>query len=192
MEVLIVVGVFSMISAACYSAISQYINISEALESRAKMIQRLDRMFLLIDRDIRYAIPRSVRRDVETREPSFISLNTDGLPGEVIRMTSAYPGFNDSGIVSIHRIAWQIDGGQIFRNVWSNLDNNRDVQSISSLQLEGVTDLSIEEYFWSDDYGLQASSQFVDENQNPSGVRLTLLMEDGREYERLIDLADGL
>ena len=192
MEVLIVVGVFSMISAACYSAISQYINISEALESRAKMIQRLDRMFLLIDRDIRYAIPRSVRRDVDTQEPSFISLNTDGLPGEVIRMTSAYPGFNDSGVVSIYRIAWQIDGDQIFRNVWPNLDNNRDVQSISSLQLEGVTDLSIEEYFWSDDYGLQASSQFVDENQNPSGVRLTLLMEDGREYERLIDLADGL
>ena len=192
MEVLIVVGVFSMISAACYSAISQYINISEALESRAKMIQRLDRMFLLIDRDIRYAIPRSVRRDVDTQEPSFISLNTDGLPGEVMRMTSAYPGFNDSGVVSIYRIAWQIDGDQIFRNAWSNLDNNRDVQSISSLQLEGVTDLSIEEYFWSDDYGLQASSQFVDENQNPSGVRLTLLMEDGREYERLIDLADGL
>jgi len=192
MEVLIVVGVFSMISAACYSAISQYINISEALESRAKMIQRLDRMFLLIDRDIRYAIPRSVRRDVDTQEPSFISLNTDGLPGEVMRMTSAYPGFNDSGVVSIYRIAWQIDGDQIFRNVWPNLDNNRDVQSISSLQLEGVTDLSIEEYFWSDDYGLQASSQFVDENQNPSGVRLTLLMEDGREYERLIDLADGL
>ncbi len=185
------VGIFSVISAACYSAISQYINISETLESRAKTIQRLDRMFLLIDRDVRYAIPRSVRSDVNTLESSFVSLNTDGLPGEVIRVTSAYPGFNESGMVSIYRIAWQIDGNQIFRNVWANLDNRRDVESVSSLQLDGVTDFSVEEYFWSDDYGLQASSQFVDQNINPSGIRITLLMEDGREYERIIDLADG-
>ena len=185
------VGIFSVISAACYSAISQYINISETLESRAKTIQRLDRMFLLIDRDIRYAIPRSVRSDVDTLESSFVSLNTDGLPGEVIRVTSAYPGFNESGMVSIYRIAWQIDGNQIFRNVWANLDNRRDVESVSSLQLDGVTDFSVEEYFWSDDYGLQASSQFVDQNKNPSGIRITLLMEDGKEYERIIDLADG-
>ena len=191
MEILIVVGIFSVISAACYSAISQYINISETLESRAKTIQRLDRMFLLIDRDVRYAIPRSVRTDVDTFESSFVSLNTDGLPGEVIRVTSAYPGFNESGMVSIYRIAWQIDGNQIFRNVWENLDNRRNVASVSSLQLDGVTDFSVEEYFWSDDYGLQASSQFVDQNKNPSGIRITLLMEDGKEYERIIDLADG-
>jgi len=191
MEILIVVGIFSVISAACYSAISQYINISEALESRTRMIQRLDRMFLLIDRDVRYAIPRSVRSDVDTLESSFVSLNNDGLPGEVVRVTSAYPGFNESGMVSVYRIAWQIDGNQIFRNVWGHLDNERNIESVSSLQLDGVTDFSIEEYFWSDDYGLQASSQFVNESQNPSGVRITLLMEDGREYERIIDLADG-
>ena len=192
MEVLIVVGIFSVISTACFSAISQYISISETLESRTKMIQRLDRMFLLIDRDVRYAIPRPVRSDVDELDSSFVSFNTDGLPGEVIRMTSAYPGFNHSGIPSVYRIAWQIDGNEIYRNVWAYLDHKRDLEPKSSLQLDAVADFSIEEYFWSDDYGLQASSQFISEDQIPSGIRLTLLMEDGREYERLIDLADGI
>ena len=49
------IGVFSVLAAVCYVTLTQYLNTSEALSARIEKVNKLDRMFSLLERDLRYA-----------------------------------------------------------------------------------------------------------------------------------------
>jgi general secretion pathway protein J len=188
-EVLIVIGIFSVISSICYISISQYIKINDQLEIKIKTLNRFERLFLLLDRDLRYAVPRSARNDLGEIEDAVVIDNPSGLPGERIRTTTAYPGYNETGVEVLFRIAWQFDGGNIYRYVWNTLDTSEPLFEGEMLILEGVTDFSIEIYYWTDEYGLQSTTDLDTTELLPAGIKITVLMDDGSEYYRSIDMA---
>ena len=146
----------------------------------------------MLDRDLRYAVPRSVRNDLGQVEDAVVIDNPSGLPGEKIRTTTAYPGYNQSGTEVLFRIAWQFDGGNIYRYVWNTLDTSKPLFEGEMLILEGVTDFSIETYYWTNHYGLQTTTNLNTRTLLPAGVKIGILMEDGVEYYRSIDMAGDI
>ena len=190
-EVLIVIGVFSVISSVCYITLSQYLNISEKLEARVEKVQNLDRAFSLLERDIRYAVNRSARSESSENEDAMIFFNGNGIPGEIIRLTSIHPDYRTPGLGDIHRVAWYEDDGDLYRTSWTAVDLDSDTPSVTLKLLEELDEVRIEQYVWSDDYGLQIQIEGTLGAVFPHGLRLELGMQDGTVYERTFDLAGG-
>ena len=190
-EVLIVIGIFAVISMVSYTSLSQYINVSEKLEQNSLQIQRLQKAFTLLDRDLRYMINRPVRDEYGDVEDAFLIEYVNGLPGEQLRFTTVHPDYALPGLGRLQRVAWRIDNNELFRDSWPKLDRVSESEPNSLKVLENVDSFEIEQFSWSDDLGLQQGTQFGESNFFPVGVRITMAMVDGKEYARLFDLANG-
>jgi general secretion pathway protein J len=190
-EVLIVIGIFAVISMVSYTSLSQYINVSEKLEQNSLQIQRLQKAFTLLERDLRYMVNRPVRDEYGDAEDAFLIEYVNGLPGEQLRFTTVHPDYALPGLGQLQRVAWRIDNNELFRDSWPKLDRASESEPNSLKVLENVDSFDIEQFSWSDDLGLQQGTQFGEINFFPIGIRITMTMVDGKEYARLFDLANG-
>ncbi len=190
-EVLIVVGIFAVLSSISFTTLSQYINATEKLAKNDQEVRRLQKTFTLLERDLRYLVPRSVRDEYSDTESAFLVNYANGLHGEQIRFTTIHPDYAIPGSGKLQRVAWRVDNNELYRDNWNALDRDSETELNSLLVMELVESLEVEQFSWSDDFGLQQGSQFDDENQFPFGIKLTLILTDGKTYERLFDLANG-
>jgi general secretion pathway protein J len=191
LEVLVVIGIFSVISIVSFTMLSQYLDTTQRLEEKIHSLQRLQRTFTLLEKDLRYVIDRDTRISTGETEPAIIVEYSAGLPGEILRLTVSRAGFESGRAGTLRRVAWQLDNGSIYRSSWNTLDQSVDTEVPRVVLLQGIASVRIEQYIWSDDYGLQQYDSFGDEAAIPSGMRITVSTEDGREYVRLFDIVNG-
>ena len=191
LEVLVVVGIFSVISIVSFTMLSQYLDTTERLEEKMHGLQRLQRTFTLLEKDLRYVIDRDTRISTGEIEPAIIVEYSAGLPGEILRLTVSRAGFESARTGTLRRVAWQLDNGSIYRSSWNTLDQSVDTEVPRVVLLQDIASVRIDQYIWSDDYGLQQYDSFGDEAAIPSGMRITVSTEDGREYVRLFDIVNG-
>ena len=191
LEVLVVLGIFSVISIVSFTMLSQYLDTTERLEEKIHGLQRLQRTFTLLEKDLRYVIDRDTRISTGETEPAIIVEYSAGLPGEILRLTVSRAGFESARAGTLRRVAWQLDNGSIYRSSWNTLDQSVDTEVPRVVLLQDIASVRIDQYIWSDDYGLQQYDSFGDEAAIPSGMRITVSTEDGREYVRLFDIVNG-
>jgi general secretion pathway protein J len=191
LEVLVVLGIFSVISIVSFTMLSQYLDTTERLEEKMHSLQRLQRTFTLLEKDLRYVIDRDTRISTGETEPAIIVEYSAGLPGEILRLTVSRAGFESARAGTLRRVAWQLDNGSIYRSSWNTLDQSVDTEVPRVVLLRDIASVRIDQYIWSDDYGLQQYDSFGEEAAIPSGMRITVSTEDGREYVRLFDIVNG-
>ena len=188
---LIAIAIFSILVAICYSVLSQYIQVDEKIEQKSSQLQQLQKAFNILERDLRYVVDRGVRDEIGQNEPAFIVEYSNGIAGEILRFTTSRPGYEVNGLSELSRVAWYIDGEKLYRDRWSVLDRDSDSQSQSALVLADIQGYEIEQYSWSDSLGVQLFTPFSSEEIIPYGIKITLLFNDGFEYFRVIDMANG-
>ena len=189
MEVLIVIGIFAIISTISFTALTQYISVSSKLEENYRDIENLQRAFIVLERDLRYMIDRPSRNTFGDREAPLLIDNLNGEPGEKIRFTSALK--TPQQFAKLRRVAWALDQNSLRRISWNALDIEDDSVQSSRTILTGVDSFDIEQYHWSDDFELQIANQFTENNKLPFGIKVSIHLVDGREFYRLFDLANG-
>jgi len=190
-EVLIVVGIFAIISAVSYSALSQYIRVSEKLELKQQQMQNLQRAFSLMERDFRYMVSRSVRDEYGNNEPAFLSEYANGLPGETVRFTTVLQDYELPEFGRLQRVAWRIDDSSLFRDNWKSLDRTEDDPVRSFTALTGVSAFEIVYFSWSDSSGIEITDFETGDEQIPFAIKVSIEMESGDQYYRLFDIANG-
>jgi general secretion pathway protein J len=190
-EVLIVIGIFAVITSISYGALTQYIEVSEKLSASQLKIERMQRALTLMERDFRYMVNRSVRDEYGDRKNAFLVDDNDKLDGEFVRLTALHsdPVLLHSG--QLQRVAWRVDEGKLIRESWSTLDRDSESNTRALKVLEDVDLVEIEKYNWSDTFGLQTGTQFNDQEIFPYGLKITLQMKDGKNFSRVFDLANG-
>lgn len=191
LEVLVVLGIFSVISIVSFTMLSQYLDTTERLEEKMHGLQRLQRTFTLLEKDLRYVIDRDTRISTGETEPAIIVEYSAGLPGEILRLTVSRAGFESARAGTLRRVAWQLDNGSIYRSSWNTLDQSVDTEVPRVVLLQHIASVRIDQYIWSDDYGLQQYDSFGDEAAIPSGMRITVSTEEGHEFVRLFDIVNG-
>lgn len=190
-EVLIVIGIFAVISAVSFATLTQYISVNEKLEKNAIETSRLQKAFTLLERDLRYMVDRTVRDEYGDTEGAFITNYANGFPGEQIRFTTIHPDYALPNSGRLQRVVWRLDNSELFRDNWNYLDRDLDSPLNSFKVLSDVSHMDVEQFRWTDTFGLQQGTQFTSEDQFPYAVRITLSLNDGKEYMRLFDLANG-
>ncbi len=190
-EMLVAVAIMASVAAISYATLNQYLLVRERLAQQSEALQKLQKLFILLDRDLRFAVNRPVRDELGEVEAA-LSIDADSaLAGELLRLTVSAPDTFNPGLASLSRVAWRLQDGVMFRDQYAVLDRDFDSEPAVLQVIEGVESIDMLSFEWSDESGLQQLSEWQEEALLPYGLELNITMDDQRTFRRLFDLANG-
>lgn len=191
-EVMVALAIFALLSTACYQFLDSLSQSRAALLSASEQRSRLEKARLIIEQDLRHALPRSVREtDQQQRLPAIIggdmlALSRGGLPLSD-SLFRAGPGR------VIYRIE-DVDGEPaLVRLVYRVLDRAAEgggdrqtlVRGVSGMRQRFMTETG----GWVSTWPASRPSSDMDRlNQLPLAVELVLVLADNSEHKQIISL----
>ncbi len=185
LEVLVAIGIFSVVAMVSYSTLDSYLDQRERLTLHYAKFERLQRLFLLLERDIQFAAGRKVRDDDDIK-PAIESAQGDVLIG----MTVAQPDVQSAVGVSLKRVEWQLEGNELIRSQWDTLDHNGKIKPAQLLVSDEIQDIELSYLLYSPNRGLD-SKESLDLDEFPSGVELNITLTSGDSYRRVFAIVQG-
>lgn len=182
LELLVVVTVFSIMSAAAYSSLQSSLKAEENFGAAMKDLEAVQMSMALFQRDVMQLSPRSIRDAFGDGEASLVLFN-----GRELIFTR---GGNLSSLrldrPELMRVAWSLQDGQLSRSYWRRLDNTQGEQPLSAALLDNVSNLQIRvldlENNWHLDWPMA-------QNVRIRALEITLELEGWGEIRRLLPIA---
>lgn len=191
-EMIIAIGIFAMIAAMSYGALNQVIDVRERMVDRNDLLKSLQTTFSVLDRDMRFALPRSVRNGFGENEAAMIS--TTDAPfeeGELVRLTTSAPDPRLGKLQRLSRVALRLEDGKLYRDSWQVLDRDQDSKKRARLLLENVGNVALKFISWTEEGSMATSGEWSELNKLPAGVEIVVTVND-IEYRRIYEVANGL
>ncbi len=185
LEVLVAVALFALAMGLAYGGLDAVVRGRAQLEESAQRLADLQRAVGLIERDLRAALPRSVRVGDLRRMPALL-IDTDGIEltraGHANRLAQAR--------AELERIRWGVDDRTLKRWRFAALDRNPGERPQEDSALQEVSQLRVE--------ALRTDGRWVNrwpepgqaDDAWPRALRLRFSVEGIGEIERLLELAE--
>jgi general secretion pathway protein J len=181
LELLVVIAVFSIMSAAAYSSLQSSLKAEENFDASMEELEAVQMSLAIFQRDVMQLSQRGVRDAYGDSEASVILLD-----GQQLLFTR---GGNFSSMkldqTELTRVAWSLQDEQLIRSNWPSLDSAQGEQPLSAPILSQVTRLQIrvldQDKLWHRDWPLAANSRI-------RAVEITLELEGWGEIRRLFPL----
>ncbi|MCP4049029.1 MAG: type II secretion system minor pseudopilin GspJ, partial [Gammaproteobacteria bacterium] len=185
LEVLVAIGIFSVVAMVSYSTLDSYLDQRERLTVHYAKFERLQRLFLLLERDIQFVAGRKVR-DGGDIKPAIESAQGDVL----IAMTVAQPDVQSAAEISLKRVEWQLNGNELLRSQWDVLDHDGKTRPAQLLVSDEIQDLELSYWLYSPNRGPD-SKESLDPDDFPDGVELNITLTSGDSYRRVFAIVQG-
>jgi len=178
LELLIVIAVFSIMSAAAYSSLQNSLKAEEAFSASMRDLEAVQMSLALFERDIMQLNPRGVRDAYGDDMPGIVLLN-----GRELVFTR---GGNFSTLKldqpELLRVSYSLQGEQLTRSHWRRLDSIQGERPLTAALLGNVSSLRIrvldQNNLWHLDWPISANARI-------RAVELTIEMEGWGEIRRL-------
>lgn len=185
LEVLVSIGVFSMVALISYSTLDTYIDQRERLLVHYGKLEQVQRLFILLERDLQFMMPRKVRTGSEI-EPAVVSENSDAL----ISMTVSEADFRGASGTVLKRVQWRLDGGELFRAQWNVLDHDGSIDPQEWVVSDEVEELTFNYLVYARGRGLDIKDT-LEQDEYPDGVEVIIKLTSGESYRRVFATALG-
>jgi general secretion pathway protein J len=185
LEVLVAIGIFSVVAIVSYTTLDSYLDQRERLTVHYAKFERLQRLFLLLERDIQFIVGRTVR-DGGDIKPAIDSAQGDMLIG----MTVAQPDVQSAAGVSLKRVEWRLEGNELIRYQWSTLDHNGNIKPAQLLVSDEIQNVELDYLFYTPNQGLDSKDK-LEPDEFPGGVELNITLISGGLYRRVFAIAQG-
>lgn len=185
LEVLVAIGIFSVVAIISYTTLDTYIEQRERLTSHYARLERLQRLFILLERDIQFSVGRKVRVGDEFQS-AMVSKQDDIF----IAMTVAQADLQNASGISLKRVEWELDGNELIRAQWDVLDHAGNLKPARLLVSDEVADIELSYFIYTSNRGLETSDS-LDSGQMPAGIELNVTLNSGGLYRRVFALAQG-
>lgn len=192
LEMVIAISIFAVIAAICYSALNNFLDARAHINEENEKIRQLQRVFVLLEQDLRYAVNRPVRNEYGDLEPAFLAATDDTLAeGERLRLTTLRPAPTAAGGHQLTRVAWRLADGELFRVTWRVLDRDIDSPEYRRRLIGDVENIELSFASYDGEGGLVSSDVWAGEQMLPAGVAVTVFLKDRPAYQRVFQLAGG-
>jgi len=185
LEVLVAIGIFSVVAIVSYTTLDSYLDQRERLTVHYAKFERLQRLFLLLERDIQFIAGRTVR-DGGDLKPAIDSAQGNVLIG----MTVAQPDVQSAAGVSLKRVEWRLEGNELIRSQWSVLDHNGKIKPAQLLVSDAIQEVELNYLFYTPNQGLDSKNK-LEPDEIPGGVELNITLIYGGSYRRVFAIAQG-
>ena len=181
LELLVVIAVFSIMSAAAYSSLQSSLRAEENFGAAMEELEAVQMSLAILERDVMQLSRRAVRDAYGDSEAAVVLRN-----GQDLFFTR---GGNFSslkpGQTELARVAWSLQDEQLIRSTWRSLDSTQGERPLSAPLLSQVTRLQIrvldQNNLWHRDWPLGTSGGI-------RAVEITLELADWGEIRRLLPL----
>ncbi len=194
MEVLIAITIMAMIAALTAQVLQTAIVSGETTDDAAKRTSSVDRTWVMLDTDLRNALPRAL-----------LAANNDPLPALYVGRSGDYwltllrGGMANPLKISrseLARVGYRLEEGVLWRDIWQDtgtIDRRKAIAlklmtDIKSIQVRVLSDVatSIAAGPWLEDW-----PNPNDRSKLPRALEITLQTEDFGEIKRLIGILPG-
>ena len=193
LEMVIAIAIFAIIGAISYVTLNQFLQTRETLVKHNEQTRNLQRLFTLLESDIRYMTLRSVRDGLgEVLDPLIISSSNTVNQGDIFEFTTVVPSIQSNRWHRLLRANWALDEGSLIRQTWNVLDRDFDSQSVAIILLDDVSSIEVNYFLHNQESGLiQNASEWDTKTKLPIGVEVVLRLIDETVYRRVIEVAGG-
>ena len=182
LELLVVIAVFSIMSAAAYSGLQSSMKAEENFGASMEELEAVQMSLAMFQRDVMQLSPRAARDAFGDSQAA-----TALLGGQELLFTR---GGNFSSLkldqTELTRVAWSLQEGQLIRSTWRRLDSTQGDRPLSAALLSNVTRLRIrvldQDNLWRLDWPLSGSGRI-------RAVEITLELADWGEIRRVLPTA---
>lgn len=140
LEVLVAISIFALIGLGSNQLLRTVINSRDATETRMLELNKLQRTFAIMDRDLLQLSNRPIRNGFGDPLPA-VELSTGDYNLELSRLgwrnPSAMPRSN------VQRVAYVLNGQKLERHYWTVMDRAEDSEPRVQVLLEGVEDFRV-------------------------------------------------
>ena len=143
LELLVALAIFGLLATMSYSGLQTVMTQQSFTEEAADRLGELQKLYLIMQRDIEQVVPRPIRDEFGDEQPPLVG-------GENFRMTRA--GWrNPAGRQrsTLQRVGYAFEEDQLVRYTWLVLDRAQDSEPLVQLLTEDVESLQVR-YFGAD------------------------------------------
>ena len=178
LELLVVIAVFSIMSAAAYSGLQNSLKAEENFSASMKDLEAVQMSLTLFQRDIMQLSPRGIRDAFGDNEAAVVLFN-----GQELTFTR---GGNFSSLkldqTGLTRVSYSLQDEQFIRSHWRHLDSTQGDRPLSASLLSRVTNLQIRVLDQNNSWHLDWP---ISDNAKIRALELTIELEDWGEIRRL-------
>ncbi len=199
LEVLLAIGITAMIGLGSWQILNSAIRASESTQIRLAELNALQKTMLIITRDLRQVIPRSIRDGYGDYQPA-VSTKNDFYALEFSRTGWRNP--MDDTRSNIQRVAYELSENKLIRHYWNVLDRSQDSESITKELLTDVNAISLrfmnKSGGWTDQWpsqdtnpnstGSAATDPRVNDNELPKAIEISFDLARFGKVKRLYEL----
>ena len=185
-EIMVAVAIFAVIASIVGPALIQFLEIREKAGAKQDQLQGLQKTFLFMANDLRYASNRLGKDEFGDPAKATMSVGDDSL----MELTASYPDLNLGGIGVPRKVRWQLDDNVLQRVQSPVLDPDGDTRVLRQSLLSGVQDVEIELSVVEEGRD-NTSKKWDEQTRLPDKVTVTLTMENKTEYRRVFTMLGG-
>jgi len=174
LELLVALAIFSLLAVMAYNGLKVVLNQQAEVELQADALAELQKVYLLMQRDIEQAVPRPVRNEYGDEQPALI--------GEATLQLTRGGWSNPAGYQrsTLQRVGYAYEDGQLVRYSWTVLDLAQDSEPLRQPLVKDVEDMMLrylaEDNSWVDQWPnpLVAGQPQASNTALPRAVEVTL------------------
>ena len=188
-EILVAIALFAVISVITYSTLTSAINVSNHTSEVAQRLADIQRVLMMMERDLIQMAPRPILDESGEEQPAFFigDLSNEGF--EFTRSGSQTPARLNRSLLK--RVAYEVRNDELYRKTWQVLDRAAQTEpEFEESLMKGVTRFEITFYDdkWVEKWPPESSdSQLQREpDQLPAAVRIFMEIEDYGQFTVMI------
>lgn len=182
-EVMVAVAIFAVITSIVGPAMVQFLDVRERVNKKQEQLQGLQKTFLFLANDFRYAVNRLAKDEYGQLRDTTIAADKENL----FELTTAYPDSNLNGLNVPRRVRWMLEDAVLQRIQSPVMDPDSYTRELKQKLLKEVADVGVE--FSTISNGRDDSSKRWSERERlPDKISITIEMENGVEYMRVFSM----
>jgi general secretion pathway protein J len=137
LELLVALAIFSLVAVMSYDGLKMVLNTQAAVEIQADALAELQKVYLLVQRDIEQVVPRPVRDEYGDEQPA--------LTGEDALQLTRGGWSNPAGRLrsSLQRVGYAFEDRQLVRYSWAVLDRAQDSEPQRQVLIGDIEEMTI-------------------------------------------------
>ncbi len=203
LEMVIAVLIFAIISTVSYTSLIRFFDQSQKIEAAHTRLEQIQKLFSLLEQDIRYLVARPVQYNNTTYAAMEVYTNRPVFTGEKMQFTTARPTPLNRMSQTNFRVSWRLSDEAVYRYSWKELDlkdrvlgeRDTEIQHIQRVATEIESfEISLQLNDGEEDvnaFNEQAFTNDFDENLYalPRLVKISVKTRSGRDYYRILEIS---
>lgn len=185
-EIIVASAIFAVIAGIVFPALIQFLEVRERIEQKHQQIIGLQKTFLFIANDIRFASNRLGKDQFGQPAKTTLSIGDDGL----FEVTAAYPDLSLEGVNVPRRVRWELNQGVLQRVQYPVMDPDSDTRILRQNLIQNVDDVEIEVKSIEEGRD-ETSGDWQEQSRLPDLLDITITLEDGQQYRRVLTMLSG-